>query len=146
MAVRRIYRVSDLGRVGPVAGLDASTVLQVSASVEIAWPGGHLDLGSDDDVNVDVLVAGEIRDAFAGTSLSEIAIYDSLDVTDATELKELAVQVVMTSGPSWASVTYREQNVETSFELEIRVIAPAEREALLAARTILRLAIEAVVT
>ena len=48
-------------------------MLQVSASVEIAWPGGHLDLGSDDNINVDCLVAQEIRDAFASTSLSEIA-------------------------------------------------------------------------
>ena len=53
MAVKRLYRVSDLGKVGPVEGLDPSTVLQVSASVEIAWPGGRLDLGSDDDINVD---------------------------------------------------------------------------------------------
>ena len=146
MSVRRLYRVSDLGKVGPVEGLDASTVLSVSAGLAISFPGGHLDLNDDAHINVDVSVAQEIRDAFSGTSMAEIAVYDSLDVTDATELKELAVQVVMTSGPSWASVTYREQNVETSFELEIRVIAPAERTALLAARTILREALLAVIT
>ena len=146
MAVRRLYRVSDLGRVGPVEGLDDSTVLQVSASVEISWPGGHLDLGSDDDINVDVAVAAEIRSAFAGTSLSEVQVFDSLDVPDSAALKECAVQVSLATGPSWESSTVREVNVSTSFELVIRVLAPAEREALLAARTILRKAVEAVVT
>ena len=146
MSVRRLYRVSDLGKVSPVAGLDKSTILSVSAVLEISWPGGHLDLASDDDVNVDVAVAQEIRDAFAGTSLSEIAVYDSLDPTDATELRACAVQVEMTSGPSWESATYREVDTATGFELAIRVLAPATREALLSARTVLRLAVQAVVT
>ena len=145
MAVRRLYRVSDLGRVGPVEGLDDSTVLQVSASVEISWPGGHLDLGSDDDINVDVLVAGEIRSAFAGTSLSEIQVFDSLDVPDSAAFKECAVQVLMAAGPSWESATLREVDTATSFELLIRVLAPAERAALVAARSILRAAVAAVV-
>ena len=146
MSARRLYRVSNMGAVSPVDGLDKSTILSVSAVLEIAWPGGHLDLASDDDVNVDVAVAQEIRDAFAGTSMAEIAVYDSLDVPDSAALKECAVQVEMTSGPSWESATYREVDTVTSFELVIRVLAPATREALLSARTILRLAVLAVVT
>ena len=67
MAVRRLYRVSDLGRVGPAPGLDESTVLSVSAVLEISFVGGNLDLNSDDNINVDVGIAGEIRDAFSGT-------------------------------------------------------------------------------
>ena len=39
MSVRRLYRVSDLGKVSPVAGLDKSTILSVSAVLEISWPG-----------------------------------------------------------------------------------------------------------
>ena len=145
MSVRRLYRVSNMGAVSPVDGLDKSTILSVSAVLEISWPGGHLDLASDDDVNVDVAVAQEIRDAFAGTSLSEIAVFDSLDVPDSAALKECAVQVSLATGPSWESATYREVDTVTSFELTIRVLAPAEREALLAARTILRSAVLAVV-
>ena len=37
------------------------------------------------------------------------------------------MQVEMTSGPSWESATYREVDTVTSFELLIRVLAPAER-------------------
>ena len=146
MSVRRLYRVSNMGAVSPVDGLDKSTILSVSAVLEISWPGGHLDLASDDDINADVAVATEIRSAFAGTSLSEIQVFDSLDVPDSAALKECAVQVSLATGPSWESATLREVNTATNFELLIRVLAPAEREALLAARTILRLAIEAVVT
>ena len=146
MAVRRIYRVSDLGRVGPVEGLDESTILAVSAAVEVSWVGGHLDLTDDAHINVDVGVAREIRDAFSSTSLSAVQVFDSLDVPDSAALKECAVQVSLATGPSWESSTVREVNVPTSFELVIRVLAPAEREALLAARTILRKAVEAVVT
>ena len=134
-----------MGAVSPVDGLDKSTILSVSAVLEIAWPGGRLDLGSDDDINVDVAVAAEIRSAFASTSLSAVEIFDSLDVPDSAALKACAVQVEMTSGPSWESATYREVDTVTSFELLIRVLAPAEREALLAARTILRSAVQAVV-
>ena len=81
----------------------------------------------------------EIRAAFAGTSLSEIAVYDSLDVPDSAALKECAVQVLLTVGPSWEAATVREVNTPTSFDLLIRVLAPAERSALLSARTILPL-------
>ena len=146
MAVRRIYRVSDLGKVGPVEGLDPSTVLSVSAALEVTWVGGHLDLTDDAHINVDLQIAQEIRDAFAGTPMSEIQVFDSLDVPDSAALKECAVQVSLATGPSWESSTVREVNVPTSFELLIRVLAPAEREALLAARTILRKAVQVVVT
>ena len=88
----------------------------------------------------------EIRDAFAGTSMSAVEVFDSLDVPDSAALKECAVQVSLTVGPSWESATVREVNVPTSFELTIRVLAPAERSALLSARTILRMAVAAVVT
>ena len=138
--------MSDLGKVSPVDGLDASTVLSVSAGLEVSFPGGHLDLGSDDDVNVDILVAGEIRDAFSSTSMSAVPVFDSLDVPDSSALRECSVQVLLATGPSWESATFREVNVPTSFELVIRVLAPAERSALLSARTILRLAVLAVVT
>ena len=74
MAVRRLYRVSDLGKVGPVEGLDPSTVLAVSASVEVTWVGGHLDLTDDAHINVDLQIAQEIRDAFAGTSMSAVEV------------------------------------------------------------------------
>ena len=146
MSIRRLYRVSNMGAVSPVDGLDKSTILSVSAVLEISWPGGHLDLASDDNINVDVAVAQEIRDAFSSTSLSEVQVFDSLDVPDSSALKSCAVQVEMTSGPSWESATYREVDTVTSFELVIRVLAPAERSALLSARTILRLAVLAVVT
>ena len=146
MAVRRIYRVSDLGKVGPVEGVDESTVLSVSAALEVSWVGGHLDLSDDAHINVDVSIAQEIRDSFSSTSLSEIAIYDSLDVVDTAVLRECAVRVRMSAGPSWESATFREVNVPTSFELLLQVLAPAERAALLSARTILRKAVEAVVT
>ena len=146
MTLRRLYRVSDLGQVGPVEGVDNSTVLAVSAALEIKWVGGHLDLSDDEHINVDVAVAQEIRDAFAGTSLSEIEVFDSLDVPDSAALKECAVQVLLTVGPSWEAATVREVNTPTSFDLLIRVLAPAERSALLSARTILRLAVAAVAT
>ena len=146
MSVRRLYRVSNMGAVSPVDGLDKATVLSVSAGLEISFPGGHLDLASDDDINVDCAVAQEIRDAFAGTPLDQIAVYDSLDVPDSAALRECAVQVLLTSGPTWESATFREVDVATSFELEIRVLSPAERSALLSARTILRKALEAIVT
>ena len=54
MSIRRLYRVSNMGAVSPVDGLDKSTILSVSAVLEISWPGGHLDLASDDNINVDV--------------------------------------------------------------------------------------------
>ena len=121
-------------------------MLAVSASVEVSWVGGHLDLTDDDHINVDVGIAQEIRDAFAGTSLSAVQVFDSLDVPDSAALKECAVQVSLATGPSWESATFGEVNVPTSFELTIRVLSPAERSALLSARTILRLAVAAVVT
>ena len=138
--------MSDLGRVGPVPGLDDSTVLSVSAAVEVTWVGGHLDLTDDAHINVDLQIAQEIRDAFAGTSMSAVEVFDSLDVPDSASLKACAVQVSLTVGPSWEAATVREVNVPTSFELTIRVLSPAERSALLAARTILREAVQAVVT
>ena len=108
MAVRRIYRVSDLGRVGPVEGLDDSTVLAVSAALEVSWVGGHLDLSNDVPYQRRRCgIAQEIRDAFSGTSLSAIQVFDSLDVPDSSALRECAVQVQMTSGPSWESSTVR---------------------------------------
>ena len=138
--------MSNMGAVSPVDGLDKSTILSVSAVLEISWPGGHLDLASDDDINVDVAVAQEIRDAFSSTSMSAVPVFDSLDVPDSSALRECSVQVLLATGPSWESSTVLEVNVPTSFELVIRVLAPAEREALLAARTILREAVQAVVT
>ena len=63
------------------------------------------------------VVAQEIRNAFASTSLSEIAVYDSLDVPDSAALKECAVQVEMTSGPSWESATYREVDIRYEFRV-----------------------------
>ena len=113
--------------------------------LEVSWVGGHLDLSDDAHINVDVSIAEEIRDAFSSTSLSEVQVFDSLDVVDAVKLKACAVQVSLASGPSWESSTVREVNVPSSFELLIRVLAPAERAALLSARTILRMAVEAVV-
>ena len=118
----------------------------MSAAVEVSWVGGHLDLTDDSHINVDVQGSPrEIRDAFSSTSLSAVQVFDSLDVPDSAALKECAVQVSLATGPSWESSTVREVNVPTSFELVIRVLAPAERVALLAARTILRKAVEAVV-
>ena len=45
MAVRRIFRVSDLGKVGPVEGLDPSTVLAVSAvgGGHVGWRASRFD-------------------------------------------------------------------------------------------------------
>ena len=145
MSIRRLYRVSNMGAVSPVDGLDKSTILSVSAVLEISWPGGHLDLASDDDINVDVAVAQEIRDAFSSTSMSAVPVFDSLDVPDSAAFKECAVQVLMAAGPSWESATLREVDTATSFELLIRVLAPAERAALVAARSVLRAAVAAVV-
>ena len=138
-------------RSSPVDGLDQidDACRSRAPSLEISWPGGHLDLASDDEhINVDVAVAQEIRDAFAGTSLSEIAVYDSLDTPDSSLLQECAVQVLMTvPGRRWESSDGIERSdTPTSFDLLIRVLAPAERSALLAARTILRKAVEAVVS
>ena len=78
--------------------------------------------------------------------MAAVEVFDSLDVPDSAALKECAVQVSLATGPSWEAATSREVNVATSFDLLIRVLSPAERSALLAARTILRLAVEAVVT
>ena len=78
--------------------------------------------------------------------MAEIPIYDSLDVPDSSSLRECAIQVSMSTGPSWESATFRTVDTATSFELLIRVLSPAERSALLSARTILRAAVLAVIT
>ena len=139
MSLGGCYRVSNMGAVSPVDGLDKSTILSVSAVLEISWPGGHLDLASDDDINVDVAVAQEIRDAFAGTPMSEIPVLTASMFQIRPRCEECAFKFrAGCRGRSWESSTVREVNIPTSFELVIRVLAPAERSALLSARTILR--------
>ena len=111
----------------------------------VGWRASRFERATTPTSTSIVAVAQEIRDAFAGTSLSEIQVFDSLDVPDSAALKECAVQVLLTVGPSWEAATVREVNTPTSFDLLIRVLAPAERSALLSARTILRSAVQAVV-
>ena len=82
------------------------------------------------------------------TSLSEIQVFDSLDVPDSSRVERVQPFKFRWLRGHRGKVrdASRGQRTATNFELLIRVLAPAEREALLAARTILRLAIEAVVT
>ena len=77
--------------------------------------------------------------------MAEIQVFDSLDTPDSSALRECAIQVSLAVGPSWESAAFREVNVPVTFELLIRVLSPAERSALLSARTILRASVLAVV-
>ena len=144
MAIRRIYQVTGFGEVSEVAGLDDKTVRQVSCIVSVEFPGGRLEV-SDDNINLDVSIAAEIRKAFEGTSLAEVPVFDSLDVPDSSGLRECAVMVELTSGLSWESAGFEQANIRSAIELRISVLAPAERAALVSARAILLAAIQAVV-
>ena len=141
-----------MGAVSPVDGLDKSTILSVSAVLEISWPGGHLDLASDDDVNVDV--AGRARDS--GRLLEHVDDRGSPSMIQsrcsdgfATALKSCAIQVSRwLSGPSLGKFDGIEMSdIRYEFRVGDPSSCPGRRgQALLSARTILRLAVLAVVT
>ena len=138
MALKPLYRVSDMGVVREVD--DRPGVREISAVVEVSWPGNVLDLSDDDDINWDVRYAEKAR----GLLADDAVIFDGLDPTDASEL-EGAIRIVMTQGPSWEQPSRGQVNIQIVIVLTVSILMPATRADLLLGRSALLAAVAAIV-
>ena len=139
MAVKPLFQINNLCAINPVD--DKPGVREISASVEVTWPGNVIDLSNDADVNLDVFFAEKAR----GLLSADVTIFDGCDTTDAEKALEGAISIVMTAGPSWSSASRGQADVRISCTLAVSILMPATRADLLLGRSALREAVAAIV-